>query len=83
MPTFAVADTSALFRAPEGPEPCDVCGEPVEDDADEGHSVPGRGLYVWSRGEERRYEEPPLCPSCAAALGLTALARWEIEEEEG
>jgi hypothetical protein len=45
--------------------------------------MPGRALYVWTRGDEVRREEPPLCASCAAALGLTALARWEIEEEEG
>jgi hypothetical protein len=44
---------------------------------------PGSGLYVWARGEQVRHEEPPLCSDCAAALGLTALARWEIEEEEG
>jgi hypothetical protein len=65
---------------------CDVCGErvvDVDDEQGEGHAVAGRGLYVWARGEEIRREEPPLCPSCATALGLTALARWEIEEEEG
>jgi hypothetical protein len=65
---------------------CDVCGEKVADeDADDGaaHAVAGRGHYIWARGEELRREEPPLCPSCATALGLTALARWEIEEEEG
>jgi hypothetical protein len=64
---------------------CDACGGEVEDDDAEGHAMPGRALYVWSRGadSDARREEPPLCASCAAALGLTALARWEIEEEEG
>jgi hypothetical protein len=64
---------------------CDVCGEPVAADADEdeGYAVRGSALYVWTRGTEVRYEEPPLCPSCAAAIGVSALARWEIEEEEG
>jgi hypothetical protein len=56
---------------------CDACktlvkGEPA-----------GRGLYVWSRGEEVRYEEPPLCGRCATAIGMTALAIWSMEEEEG
>jgi hypothetical protein len=62
---------------------CDVCGEIVDDDAEEGPAMSGRALYVWARGDVIRREEPPLCPPCAAALGLSALGRWEIEEEEG
>ena len=76
--------------APEPPkasepevERCDVCGEPVGEEPEEGFAVGGSALYVWTRGAEVRYEEPPLCPSCAAAIGVSALARWEIEEEEG
>lgn len=38
-------------------------------------------MYIWTRGEEVRYEEPPLCPSCAQAIGLAALAMWELEED--
>ena len=53
------------------------------DVADDGYDVTGRGLLVWSRGGERRYQEPPLCSGCAAAIGVSALQRWEIEEEEG
>ncbi len=56
----------------------------VRRDTDEsGYDVSGRGLLVWSRGGERRYQEPPLCSGCAAAIGVSALQRWEIEEEEG
>jgi hypothetical protein len=63
---------------------CDACGEPlVEADAPDGYGVPGRGVYLWARGEETRLESVPLCASCASAIGMTALARWEIEEEEG
>ena len=29
---------------------------------------------MWTRGDETRYEEPPLCASCANAIGLAALA---------
>jgi hypothetical protein len=61
---------------------CDACGGPVEDD-DEGYSLPGEGVYLWTRGDEVRFERAPLCASCAAAIGMAALARWEIEEEEG
>jgi len=81
---FACASHDVLFSDAPADDACDVCGEHVdEDDDDAGHAVAGHGLYVWTRGEETRREEPPLCPSCAAALGLTALARWEIDEEEG
>jgi hypothetical protein len=56
---------------------CDACGEPIEGEP------AGRGLYMWTRGEEVRYEEPPLCMGCATAIGVTALAIWSVEEEEG
>jgi hypothetical protein len=64
---------------------CDVCGEPVvsADDDDEGVAPTGRGVYLWSRGGERVYEQVPLCGSCSTAIGVSALMRWEIEEEEG
>ncbi len=43
----------------------------------------GRGLMVFVRGDAVEYEEPPLCARCAHAISMTALYRWEIEEEEG
>ncbi|WP_165373000.1 hypothetical protein [Sorangium cellulosum] len=43
----------------------------------------GRGLYMWSRGDELRFEEPALCGGCAVAIGMTALSAWNAEEEEG
>jgi len=54
---------------------CDACGKRVEGEP------AGRGLYIWTRGEETRYEEPPLCSKCANAIGLAALAHWELEED--
>jgi hypothetical protein len=86
LPTgFVTADHALLFKDDDGLR-CDVCSETLaskygEDDA--GFHVPGSGLLVWARGDERRYQEPPLCATCAAAIGLSALQRWEIEEEEG
>lgn len=63
---------------------CDACGESIaESDGADGYGIPGRGIYLWARGEETRLESVPLCASCASAIGMTALARWEIEEEEG
>jgi hypothetical protein len=78
-----VASHEALFA--EAPSTrCDACGEPIaEAEGAEGYGIPGRGVYLWARGEETRLESVPLCASCASAIGMTALARWEIEEEEG
>ena len=82
-------EAPAASAAPEGATVveeirCDACGAvvtPSEDD--EGFDVPGQGMYVWTRGEEVRFEKAPLCGSCASAIGVTAMSRWEIEEEEG
>ena len=56
---------------------CDVCDEPIEGEPQ------GRGLYMWTRGDEVRFEEPALCARCSTAIGVTALAAWDVEEEEG
>jgi hypothetical protein len=87
---FVTAGHSVLFEDVES-DRCDVCSanmrdldaQAVSDDDEAGYDVTGRGLLVWSRGDERRYQEPPLCSGCAAAIGVSALQRWEIEEEEG
>jgi hypothetical protein len=82
---FVTAGHAVLFEDVEARR-CDVCASPLgAEDADaEGEtSGSGHGLLVWSRGDERRYQEPPLCASCATAIGVSALQRWEIEEEEG
>jgi hypothetical protein len=56
---------------------CDACGEPVPADAS------GGGLLIFARGDESKFEEPPLCSRCSVAIGVTALVRWAEEEEEG
>ena len=55
---------------------CDVCGGAVEGGAG------GRGLLVFPRGDEARYEEPPLCARCAQAVDWAAAMRF-AEEEDG
>lgn len=75
------ASHSILFETAD--ERCSVCSEQLEPDDGDGVGIRGRGLLVWTRGEERRYEEPQLCPACASAIGVSALQRWEIEEDEG
>jgi len=80
---LVVASHEALFE-PAGSPRCDACGEPLDaDEPDEGFGVRGQGVYLSARGDQVRFDEVPLCPSCASAIGVTALARWEIEEEEG
>lgn len=78
-----VASHEVLFDEEEAVR-CDACGALVaaEDDGD-GYGVPGSGVYLWKRGDDVRLEKAPLCASCASAIGVAALARWEIEEEEG
>ncbi len=78
---FVSASHAILFETDEAR--CSVCSEQLADDDDDLELPSGRGLLVWTRGDERRYEEPKLCPSCASAIGVTALQRWEIEEDEG
>lgn len=54
----------------EGAEPeaeavrCDACGEAIEG------APAGSGLFLWTRGDEVRYEEPPLCEHCAYAIAV-------------
>ncbi len=80
---YVVATHAALFGAVDDSR-CDACGCPLgADEETDGYGLPGTGIYLWTRGDEIRVERAPLCSGCASAIGVTALARWEIEEEEG
>ena len=80
---FMSASHERLFEAHEATR-CDACQSPLPLAGEAtAYGVEGRGVYVWQRGGEARHEAAPLCPACASAIGMTALARWEIEEEEG
>ena len=74
----AFAD-AALARVRDGAATgevrCDACDMVVDDEPW------GRGVFVTTRGEEVRYEEPVLCASCATAICLRAKKDFEIEEE--
>ena len=76
------ATHEVLFEVCE-PTRCDACGGSLPDEPDDGRGLAGRGTYMWLRGDTVEVESVPLCASCAAAIGITALSRWEIEEEEG
>lgn len=56
---------------------CDACDRKIEGEA------AGRGLFLSTRGDEVRFDEPALCAACATAIGLRANLDAEIEEEEG
>jgi len=75
-----IAD-AALQSLQASPSPaavqCDICSRPIEGEPF------GRGLYIWTRGDERRFEEPALCARCSITIGVQALAAWSVEEEEG
>ena len=74
---FERADCAPATVADPGPGyDCDMCGEHFEGEP------AGSGLFLWTRGEERRIEEPPLCETCAQNVTLDALTRWDVEEEE-
>jgi hypothetical protein len=67
-------------QPPAGPAPrqylCDGCGKTFEGPPG------GSGLFVWTRGDETRFEEPPLCDRCATRITVGALTKWSLEEEE-
>jgi hypothetical protein len=55
---------------------CDYCGGSFEGTPE------GSGLFIWTRGDEVRYEEPPLCEECARSIVIGALLKWDFDEEE-
>jgi len=57
---------------------CDLCSATLAEGEEEG----GSGLYLWTRGDEVRFEEPPLCQKCGTDLAMVAGRRWAEEEEE-
>jgi hypothetical protein len=76
----AVADAALVARQMEARASdlrCDACDQVIQGEP------AGCGFYMWTRGDEVRFEKPPLCGRCATAIGMTALQSWSVEEEEG
>ena len=75
-PIMADPTRSSDQKAPavEQAYECDACGGSFE-----GRPA-ASGLFIWTRGAEVRYEQPPLCPKCAAKLSSGARLRWQEEE---
>lgn len=72
-------DATATF-GDEAPSPasyvCDRCGGTFDGPPE------GAGMLVWTRGDEVRIEEPPLCEECARAVATVALVGWAREDDE-
>jgi hypothetical protein len=70
------AVTAGRTRLPEAQFQCDMCGESFAG------PPAGSGLLLWTRGNEVRYDEPPLCEHCAGRVTIGALMQWMADEEE-
>jgi hypothetical protein len=55
---------------------CDQCGQHFKG------TPAGSGLFLWTRGDETRFEEPPLCEECAMRSSVGALFKWDVEDGE-
>ena len=73
---FDTPDLAPPAAAPAPGYDCDGCGQHFDEEP------AGSGLFMWTRGDEVRFEEPPLCQECAQNVTLDALTRWGVEEEE-
>lgn len=71
------ASHTLLFEVDETPR-CAVCESSLANTEEPAT----RGLLVFARGEEVRYEEPPLCDACGAAIGVTQRRLWDLEDDE-
>ena len=73
-PTSRLASEEDVVNASESLR-CDACGDVIE-------GLPaGSGLFLWTRGEEIRYEEPPLCERCAYAIAVGGTLQTDLDEE--
>jgi hypothetical protein len=71
-----VAEADAAAKRSKPQPVCDVCGKPLEGEP------AGRGLLLWTRGDEVRAEEPALCEKCAPAITAAGGMMWASDDEE-
>ncbi|MBW2459178.1 MAG: hypothetical protein JRI68_32070 [Deltaproteobacteria bacterium] len=74
---YAIDDVAlaSLRNQPDDLPRCALCDRDI--DGEPG----GSGLFMWTRGEEVRFDEPPLCAQCATAVGVTAFSLWACNDE--
>lgn len=56
---------------------CHACDAPIEGEP------ASHGYLLFVRADRPRVERPPLCERCTHAIGITALWRFWMEEDEG
>lgn len=66
---------ASLRRPPEEQLRCSLCDRDIEGEPG------GSGLFMWTRGDQVRFDEPPLCAQCATAVGVTAFSLWCGDDE--
>lgn len=78
MPARSTVATHRALFTDANERRCDLCDDVIREHDEAG----GSGLYIWTRGDEIRYEEPPLCAACGPELATAAFRRWDDDEEE-
>jgi hypothetical protein len=63
LPHLLISESESYAPSKKSSQ-CDICGEQFEGEP------AGRGLYLWTRGDEVRFEEPVLCPKCSPAIAI-------------
>ena len=66
----------AALRQDQGRElRCSLC------DCDLPEGAASTGLFMWTRGDHVRFEEPPLCATCSRDVGISAFLRWPWDDD--
>lgn len=76
-PHLIIAERDQREAGPAEPLICDVCGASFRGNPG------GRGLLMWKRGDEVRFEEPVMCRRCAPAITAAGEAFLDGSGEEG
>ena len=71
--SMAIDDVALAALAKPSPEAvyCSVCDTRLD-----GKTPTSSGLLMWTRGDEVRFDEPPLCHICSTTIGVSAYHRW-------
>jgi hypothetical protein len=73
--SVAIDDVALASLRNQSAEPlsCNLCDDPIE-----GDRAPSSGLLMWTRGDEIRFDEPPLCLVCSSIVGVAAFQRFML-----
>lgn len=66
---------AALRQRAEREIACSLCETPLVEGA------AAKGLFMWTRGEDIRFEEPPLCGRCSGSVSISAFLSWPWEDD--